>query len=101
LVRVTLDQVRGSKFEYSTNAGADPFITIHDALGDAMYTGQGGAKNTGSSSPVWLGFGQFDGAAGTTIIDDIVLESTVVIPEPATWTLVLVALVSMFSVRRR
>jgi len=99
LVRVTLDSVRGAKFEYSKNAGASPFVTIHDTLGNPTYIGQGGVKNTGSGSPVWVGFGQFSGAAGTTMIDDIVLRG---IPEPTSVSLIVVGLLGMLlSARRR
>jgi hypothetical protein len=95
LVRVTLDAVRGSKFEYATNAGAGPLVTIHDTLGDPTYIGQG-LKNTGSGSPVWVGFGNGAGLAGTLLIDDLSLRS---VPEPTSALLVMVGAIGMFILR--
>lgn len=97
LVRVTLDSVRGSKFEYATNGGAGPLVTLHDTLGDPTYVGQG-VKNTGSGSPVWLGWGLGDGLAGTLMIDNIVLKS---VPEPSSALLALAGCVGLFLRRRR
>jgi hypothetical protein len=98
MIRVTLDQLRGSMIEYSKNAGADPFVTIHNSLGNLTYNGQGGPKNTGSSPTVWLGFGQFAGGAGTTMIDDILLTS---VPEPTAVGLAFIGFLSLLSLRRR
>jgi len=62
-VRTTLDPSQGAKWEISTDNGQS-WITERNTLG----TGGSLASNC------YVGFGPFDNQAGTTLIDDIVVE---------------------------
>ena len=67
LIRITLDNVRGAKWQHSRNNGVS-WITDRNTMG---IVGTVSPNFTGNSTDNFIGFGPFYGQAGRTLIDDI------------------------------
>ena len=76
LVKITLDDVRGAKWEHSKDGGAT-WIVDRNTLG---IVGGTSPNLTGSTLNNYVGFGAMYGQAGTTLIDDIVVSCGVEVP---------------------